>query len=99
MEPAAALRIIKMSKTEWHYLFVGTFGAAINGSFPFVFAFLLGEIFGVSSTIDNFCGNFSCSAKQHAQSSHFKFSIACIYTVGMYIMFIMISSILLSNNN
>ena len=37
-----------MSKTEWHYLLFGTFGAALNGSFPFVFAFLLGEIFGVS---------------------------------------------------
>ncbi|XP_028400885.1 multidrug resistance protein 1-like isoform X2 [Dendronephthya gigantea] len=47
VEPAAALRIIKMSKPEWHYLLLGTFGAAINGSFPFVFAFLLGEIFGV----------------------------------------------------
>lgn len=38
-----------MSKTEWHYLLFGTFGAAINGSFPFVFAFLLGEILGVST--------------------------------------------------
>lgn len=38
-----------MSKTEWHYLLFGTFGAAINGSFPFIFAFLLGEIFGVSA--------------------------------------------------
>ena len=48
MEPAPLLRIIKMSKTEWHYLTLGTFGAALQGSFPFVFAFLLGEIFGVS---------------------------------------------------
>ena len=36
-----------MSKTEWHYLLVGTIGAAIKGAFPFVFALLIGEMLGV----------------------------------------------------
>jgi hypothetical protein len=37
-----------MSKTEWHQLLFGTVGAAMTGSFPFVFALLIGELFGVS---------------------------------------------------
>ncbi len=67
VEPAPALRILKMSKTEWHYLLFGTIGAAINGAFPFVFAFLLGEIFGVSS----FCVSvlYSTCMPRVAQSS------------------------------
>jgi hypothetical protein len=48
VQPAAGLRILKMSKTEWYHLLFGTIGAALTGSFPFVFALLLGELFGVS---------------------------------------------------
>lgn len=51
VEPAAGLRIIKMSKTEWRHLLLGTIGAAINGAFPFVFAFLIGEMLGVGNLI------------------------------------------------
>ncbi|CAB3983659.1 Multidrug resistance 1 [Paramuricea clavata] len=49
VQPAAGLRILKMSKTEWHQLLLGTVGAAMTGSFPFVFALLIGELFGVFS--------------------------------------------------
>ena len=48
IQPATGLRILKMSKTEWHQLLFGTVGAAMTGSFPFVFALLIGELFGVS---------------------------------------------------
>jgi hypothetical protein len=61
VKPAPALEILKMNKTEWHYLLFGTFGAAINGAFPFVFAFLLGEIFGVSGFL------FSNHPAQHVE--------------------------------
>jgi hypothetical protein len=58
-----------MSKTEWHYLLFGTFGAAINGSFPFVFAFLLGEIFGVSSIWLKWY-LIQCLIVQHSTAQH-----------------------------
>lgn len=51
VQPAAGFRILKMSQTEWHYLLLGSIGAALTGSFPFVFALLLGELFGVSISI------------------------------------------------
>lgn len=51
LKPAAALRILKMSKTEWHYLLVGSIGAALTGSYPFVFAILTGELLQVSEKI------------------------------------------------
>ena len=52
MEAGPALRILKMSTSEWPHLLVGTFGAALNGAFPFVFAYLLGEILGVSFNLN-----------------------------------------------
>ena len=42
------MRIIKLNKTEWPYLVLGSVAGAINGLFPFAFALVLSEILEVN---------------------------------------------------
>lgn len=48
VEPTPVLQVIKLNLPEWRLIVIGTFGSALNGAFPFVFALILGELMGVS---------------------------------------------------
>ncbi|XP_059828206.1 ATP-binding cassette, sub-family B (MDR/TAP), member 4 [Hypanus sabinus] len=45
-------RILKLNKSEWHYMLIGTFCAAINGAIQPAFAIIFSEIIGVFAKTD-----------------------------------------------
>ena len=46
-EPAPMGRIMKLNASEWPYMAVGSFFAALVGAFPVLFAFILSELIQV----------------------------------------------------
>ena len=52
VEPATITRILTHNKPEWHLMVMGLFFAALHGCVPIFFAFIIGQILGVSWMID-----------------------------------------------
>ena len=49
MEPAPVMRILKLNKPEWPYVFFGSVAGIIDGLFPLALALILSESLVVSA--------------------------------------------------
>lgn len=43
--PVSFHRVLKMNKSEWHYILIGCIGCALYGAYPFLFAICLAGVF------------------------------------------------------
>ena len=61
VEMPSVKRLMLLNSTEWPYLAIGSFFAAIVGAFPVAFAIILSEILKVIISIQNSCFIHHCS--------------------------------------